>query len=384
VLDTLNDVLGAHIFPAREDGAAPRACPSCSNGQLSLKLGKFGAFIGCSNYPECKFTRTLTAPNGEVPIGEDAERPGVRVLGIDPISKEDVSLRDGRFGPYVQLGEAEKPKRSSLPRGVSAADIDLDKALYLLSMPREIARHPETSEPIVVSIGRFGPYVQHAKTYASLTRDDDIFSIGENRAIDLIITKEQGGGRKNFGASTGRVIGDHPDGGAISVKSGRFGAYVNHGKINATIPKGTDPDSISLADAIEMIKARAAGAPSDGRILGEHPQGGVIAVREGRYGPYVSHGKVNATLPKSMTPEQVTLADAIELIDEKGGPDKKLTAKKGAKKASPKATTSKAASKKATSQKATSQKATSATTKAPAAKKPRAKTAAKKPARKKS
>jgi DNA topoisomerase I len=333
VLDTLNEVLGPHIFPAREDGTHPRDCPTCGTGQLSLKLGKFGAFIGCSNYPECKFTRTLTAPSGDAPVGDDAERPGVRVLGTDPLSGEEITLRDGRFGPYVQLGEAEKPKRSSLPRGVSAADIDLDKALYLLSMPREVAKHPETSDPIVVSIGRFGPYVQHAKTYASLTRDDDIFSIGANRAIDLIITKEQGGGRKSFGASAGRILGDHPDGGSISIKSGRFGAYVNHGKVNATIPKGRDADSMTLAEAIDLIKARASGAPADGRILGEHPQGGVIAVREGRYGAYVSHGKVNATLPKSITPDSITLADAIELIDEKGGPDKKLITKKTTKKA---------------------------------------------------
>jgi DNA topoisomerase-1 len=348
VLDTLNDVLGPHIFPAKEDGSNPRACPTCSNGQLSLKLGKFGAFIGCSNYPECKFTRTLTA-SADAPQGDDAERPGVRVLGIDPASDLEVTMRDGRFGPYVQLGEGEKPKRSSLPRGVTASDMDLDKALYLLSMPREVAKHPETTEPIVVSIGRFGPYVQHAKTYASLSRDDDIFSIGANRAIDLIITKEQGGGRKNFGASTGRVLGDHPEGGAISIKSGRFGTYVNHGKVNATIPKGKDPDTISLDDAIEMIKARASGAPADGRILGEHPEGGVIAVRDGRYGAYVSHGKVNATLPKSMTPDSVTLADAIELIDEKGGPDKKLTKKKTAKKPAAKKTSApKAAAKKTT------------------------------------
>ena len=337
VLDNLNAVLGSHIFPAKEDGSDPRGCPSCAAGQLSLKLGKFGAFIGCSNYPECKFTRTLAqAAAGETPAG-DSDRPGVRVLGFDPETGEEITSRDGRFGPYLQLGEAEKPKRSSIPKGLNASEITLEQAVALLSLPREVARHPETKEPIVAGIGRFGPYVQHGKMYASLTRDDDILSIGANRAIDLIITKEQGGGGRFGSTEPGRPLGDHPDGGVVSVKSGKFGSYVNWGKVNATIPKGTNAEALTLPEGIALLAARAAAAPSGGRVLGEHTAGGPITLRDGRYGAYVSHGKVNATIPKGTALDTVTLEDAIRWIDDKGGPDKKLTRKapkKGAAKTS--------------------------------------------------
>ena len=336
VLDSLNEVLGSHIFPAREDGSDPRGCPSCAAGQLSLKLGKFGAFIGCSNYPECKFTRTLAQAAAGEAAAADGERPGVRVLGFDPETGEEITSRDGRFGPYLQLGEGEKPKRSSIPKGLNASEITLEQAVALLSLPREVARHPETKEPIVAGIGRFGPYVQHGKMYASLTRDDDILSIGANRAIDLIITKEQGGGR--FGASgPGRVLGEHPDGGEVSVKAGRFGSYVNWGKFNATIPKGTNAEALALPEAIALLAAKASAAPAGGKVLGEHTAGGPITLRDGRYGAYVSHGKVNATIPKGTALDSVTLEDAIRWIDDKGGPDKKLTRKapkKGAAKKS--------------------------------------------------
>lgn len=317
VLDALNEILGPHVFPAKEDGGDPRGCPVCGSGQLSLKLGKFGAFIGCSNYPECKFTRTLAASvksDGE----ESAERPGSRALGIDPNSGEEVTLRDGRFGPYLQLGDGDKPKRSSLPKGLSTSDVTLEKALALLSLPREVARHPESGEPILAGIGRYGPYVQHSKTYANLGPDDDVLEIGPNRAIDLIVAKEQGGGRGRFGqASTGRALGDHPDGGAISVKSGRYGPYVSWGKVNATLPKGTNPDVLSLEQALELLKTKASGAPSSGRVLGEHPSGGQIVLRDGRYGAYVSHGKTNATLPGGVSTDEIDLAEAVRLIDAK-------------------------------------------------------------------
>jgi DNA topoisomerase-1 len=340
ILDSLNEVLGPHIFPAKGDGSDPRACPTCGVGQLSLKLGKFGAFIGCSNYPECKFTRTLAAAaTGEQGAGGDADRPGVRVLGTHPDTGDEISVRDGRFGPYVQQGEGEKPKRSSLPKNYKASEITLEQAIGLLSLPREVAKHPESGNPIVAGMGRFGPYVQHGKMYASVGRDEDILSVGGNRAIDLIITKEQGGGRQFGSSAPGRPLGDHPEGGPVSVKAGKFGNYVSWGKINATIAKGTNSEEISLEAAIELLKARAAGAPSGGRVLGDHPSGGKITVRDGRYGAYVNLGKINATLPKSITADAVTLADAIELIDEKGGVparsargEKKAPAKKAAAK----------------------------------------------------
>ena len=337
VLDSLNDLLGPHIFPAKADGGDPRACPSCENGKLSLKLGKYGAFIGCSNYPECRFTRTLSPPTGDA--AENA-RPGVKVLGQDPESGAEITLRDGRFGVYVQEGEqvegGEKPKRSSLPKTIKPDDLTLQQAIALLSLPREVAKHPTSGDPIVAGIGRFGPYVQHGKTYANIGRDDDVLTIGANRAIDLIVAKEQGGGSR-YGASNdpGRVIGDHPDGGAVSVKAGRYGPYVNWGKINATLPKGTDAAAVTLEQAIPLLAAKAAGGggSAGGRALGEHPEGGVITVREGRFGPYVNLGKVNATLPKGMSMDEVNLDEAIRLIEEKGGPvKKKAPAKKAAAK----------------------------------------------------
>jgi DNA topoisomerase-1 len=334
VLDSLNDLLGPHIFPAKEDGSDPRRCPACSAGQLSLKVGKFGAFIGCSNYPECRYTRTLSPPTGDA---ADNARPGVKVLGQDPESGAEITLRDGRFGAYVQEGEqeegGEKPKRASLPKNIKPDDLTLQQALALLSLPREVAKHPTSGEPIVANIGRFGPYVQHGKTYANVGRDDDVLTIGANRAIDLIVQKESGGGGSRFSRTSepGRSLGDHPEGGAVTVKAGRFGPYVNWGKVNATIPRAVDPASLTLEQALEMIAAKSAagGGATGGRVLGEHPNGGSITVRAGRFGPYVNLGKVNATLPKSMSAEDVTLEDAIKLIEEKGGaPKKKAPAKK--------------------------------------------------------
>ncbi len=322
VLDSLNELLGPHIFPARGDGADPRLCPLCGQGQLSLKLGKYGAFIGCSRYPDCKFSRVL-APTGAE--SAEGDRPGVRLLGINPENSLEITLRSGRFGDYVQEGEAEKgseekPRRSSLPRGLAADDVTLEKALALLALPREVARHPANGEPILAGIGRYGAYVQHGKTYANLGRDDDVLEIGANRAIDLIVAKESGAGASRFGAgAAARVLGEHPEGGTVSVKQGRFGTYVNHGKVNATIPKGTDPAGVTLDEAVALLKARAAGGGVIGRLVGQHPDGGPVTVRDGRYGAYVNWGKVNATIPKGTTPDSVTLTQALDLIAEREG-----------------------------------------------------------------
>ncbi|ARN80606.1 type I DNA topoisomerase [Methylocystis bryophila] len=344
VLDSLNELLGPHVFPGKGDGSDPRACPACSEGRLSLKLGKFGAFIGCSNYPECRFTRTLSPPTGE---SAEGARPGVKILGQDPESGAEITLRDGRFGAYVQEGEGsddEKPKRASVPKTLKPDELTLAQAIALLSLPRAVAKHPTSGEPIVAGIGRFGPYVQHGKTYANLGRDDDVLTIGANRAIDLIVEKESGGGGSRFGRASdpGRALGEHPDGGAVTVKSGRFGPYVNWGKINATIPKGTDPAGLTLNDAVALLAAKAAGGGgSGGKALGDHPDGGPITLREGRFGPYVAWGKVYANIPKSMSPEEVSLDEAIRLIADKaasgGGkaPAKKATTKKAPAKKTP-------------------------------------------------
>jgi len=397
VLDSLNELLGPHIFPAKEDGSNPRACPSCGDGLLSLKLGKFGAFIGCSNYPDCKFTRTLTSG------ADGAEQSGAKILGIDPATGEEISLREGRFGAYVQAGEGEdgeKPRRSSVPKTMPLADLTLEDAIGLLSLPREVARHPETKEPIFAGIGRFGPYVQHGKTYANIGKDENILEIGGNRAIDLIVAKESGLSGRRFGADAGaasRELGEHPQGGKVAIKSGRFGPYVNWGKINATLPRDADPTSLTLDEAVALLAAKSAGGGKGGRVLGQHPDGGDITVLSGRFGPYVNRGKINATLRDGLTPETITLEEAIRLIDEKQGPSKKKATKaKAAKadapkapaKAKTKAAPSKAAPDKAASKKPTASKApvkavakaaaTKAPTKvkaAPAAKSPPAKKA---------
>ncbi len=375
VLDSLNELLGPHVFPARADGGDPRQCPVCGKGQLSLKLGKFGAFVGCSNYPECKYTRVL-APNGQDGAAGDGERPGVRTLGIDPATGDEITLRSGRFGDYVQQGEGEKPKRCSLPKGLSPGDVTLETALALLSLPREVAKHPTSGEPILAGIGRYGSYVQHSKTYANLGKDDDVLEIGANRAIDLIVAKESGaGGRGRFGADAGRALGDHPSlGGAVTVRQGRFGAYVNHGKVNATLPKGTDPASLTLEDAVAMLAAKASGGGgSGGRLIGDHPDGGAITVRAGRFGAYVNWGKVNATIPKSASADTIALEEALALIAEREGkPASKKTAKtKTAKgkstKAAPAQEAQPKAAAKAPAKKAPAKKAAAKTTKKPAA-----------------
>jgi DNA topoisomerase I len=254
VIDALDALLSQHLFPPREDGTDPRVCPTCSNGRLSLKLSKFGAFIGCANYPECRYTRPLSA--------DSAEFGGTKKLGEDPQTSLDVTVRSGRFGPYLQLGEGkdgEKPKRASLPKDVAPDEINLERALALLSLPREVGRSPEDGEPIRAGIGRFGPYVQHGKIYANLDSPEEVFTVGLNRAITLIAEKKAKGPRKGrFGADPGRSLGDHPaKGGVIVAKKGRYGPYVSHNGVNATLPADKTPETVTLEEAVALLDARA-------------------------------------------------------------------------------------------------------------------------------
>ena len=256
VLDALDDMLGPHIYPARADGGDVRQCPTCGTGKLNLKAGKFGAFVGCSNYPECRYTRPLAA---------DGEASADRVLGKDPETDLDVTVKAGRFGPYIQLGEqkdyaeGEKPRRAGIPKNMSPGDMELELALKLLSLPREIGKHPETGEPITAGIGRFGPFVRHEKTYASLEAGDEVFDIGLNRAVTLIAEKiAKGPSGRRFGADPGKPLGEHPSLGGVAVKNGRYGAYVTAGGVNATIPSDKTPETITLAEAIALIDERAA------------------------------------------------------------------------------------------------------------------------------
>ncbi|MDX2309124.1 MAG: type I DNA topoisomerase [Hyphomicrobium sp.] len=261
VMEALNEMLGPHIFPAKEDGTDPRLCPKCGAGRLSLKPSKFGPFIGCGNYPECNYTRQLTG---------DAEGGGDRELGFDPETGMPVVLKSGRFGLYLQLGEGEdgeKPKRSSIPKGIDPQTIELEKALQLLSLPREIGPHPDGGV-IIAGLGRFGPFVVHEngaeKTYANLENIEDVLTIGLNRAVTVIADKKAGKGASRFGRGPAqrkvlRDLGAHPDGdGKIEILDGKYGAYVTHNKVNATLPKGVKPEDLTVEQAVELLRERAA------------------------------------------------------------------------------------------------------------------------------
>ncbi len=250
VIDELESVLAPHIFPPGEEGVDPRKCPSCEGGRLNLKLGRFGAFVGCSNYPECKFTRQIGAKPGE---GDS----GPVEIGLFPDTDQMITLRTGRFGPYVQLGEGDKPKRSGLPKGTDKSDVDLEMAIKLLSLPREVGLHPEDGKKITANFGRFGPYVSHDGIYASLESPEDVFEIGLNRAITLLAEKKaKGPGRR--GAQALKDLGAAPDGRPIKVLKGKFGPYVSDGETNATLPEGTEPDSVTMEQALALIAERAA------------------------------------------------------------------------------------------------------------------------------
>ncbi|WCK03132.1 type I DNA topoisomerase [Agrobacterium tumefaciens] len=262
VLDALNEVLAPLVFPKREDGSDPRICQVCGTGNLSLKLGKYGAFVGCSNYPECNYTRQLTSDGAEADAAASNEP---KALGADPMTGEELTLRSGRFGPYIQRGDGKEAKRSSLPKGWKPEDIDHEKALALINLPRDIGKHPETAKMISAGLGRYGPFLLHDGSYANLESIEDVFSIGLNRAVTVIAEKQaKGPGRSGTPAAL-KELGDHPDGGAITVRDGRYGAYVNWGKVNATIPKGQDPTSVTLDEALVLIAERIAKTGTGGK-----------------------------------------------------------------------------------------------------------------------
>ncbi|HJW41408.1 MAG TPA: type I DNA topoisomerase, partial [Rhizomicrobium sp.] len=251
VIDTMNEILGPHIFPANADGSAPRTCPNCGTGELSLKLGRFGAFVGCSNYPECRFTRQLGQSN------EAAAAAQPRELGLDPQTGEKVLLRSGRFGPYVQLGEGKEPKRFGIPKGTDAENVTFDYALKLLALPREVGLHPETGKPITANFGRFGPYVLHEGLYASLESPEDVFTVGLNRAVDLIAEKKANP-RTRRGPQALKELGNDPSGTPIKLMKGRYGPYVTDGSTNATVPDADNAEAITLEQALALIADRAA------------------------------------------------------------------------------------------------------------------------------
>ncbi|MBY9067127.1 type I DNA topoisomerase [Hyphomonas sp. WL0036] len=261
VLDALNEALGAYVFPRQDaDGNPienPRLCPLCKEGELSMKLGKFGAFVGCSRHPECKYTRQFSSDGGEAA----AINPDGNELGVHPDTGETIFLKTGRFGPYVEMANGEKPKRASLTKADKEKldSFTLERAVELLMLPREVGPHPEDGEMILANFGRFGPYVQHGKTYANLKDPQDVFTIGLNHAVTLIADKKARGAARG-GAAALKSLGDHPDGGAIEVFEGRYGPYVKWGKVNATLPKDVTPDVVTLEQAIELVNAKGGSA----------------------------------------------------------------------------------------------------------------------------
>lgn len=261
VLDAIDELLGPHFFPERPDGANPRACPSCGNGRLGLKLGKTGAFIGCSNYPECRFTRPLAVVDADNPEAAN-EFEGPRDLGTDPETGLPVTLRKGPFGHYVQAGpgpvvaKGEKPKRASLPPGYQPADVDLDLALRILALPREVGIHGETREMVLAGIGRYGPYLKHGAIYKNIPAGDDVLTIGINRATELLAGTNARPGRAP--AAAARVVGDHPkDKKPVTLHAGRFGPYVKHGQVMASLPKSVSADALTLEQAVDLLAAKA-------------------------------------------------------------------------------------------------------------------------------
>ncbi|MBU3991808.1 MAG: type I DNA topoisomerase [Alphaproteobacteria bacterium] len=262
VTEALDEFLSDYLFPPKEDGTDPRRCPKCEAGRLSLRGGRYGAFVACSNYPDCKFTRKFAQPGGDADGGEDG------VLGTDPVSGLEVARRVGRFGPYIQLGEGKEAKRSSIPKDVLAAsegELTLEWALMLLSLPREVGPHPETGNMISASIGRYGPYLVHDGKYARLKATAEVFETGMNAAVvKLAEAAANAGTRGNRAAAEPlKTFGPHPvSGGEMKLMAGRYGPYVTDGTTNATLPRDKQPEALTADEAVVLITEKAAKGPA--------------------------------------------------------------------------------------------------------------------------
>jgi DNA topoisomerase-1 len=245
----IDEFLGPWLFPDKGDGTDPRLCPQCGTGRLALRGGKFGAFIACSNYPECKYTQRFGQGGAEGQAGE-----GPQDLG------NGIELKTGRFGPYLE----RDGKRASIPKDVPVGEVDTEMAEKLLSLPREIGPHPETGNPITASIGRYGPYLAHDGKYAKLGSTAEVFETGMNAAVSKLADSASGAARQR-GASREpiAVLGKHPaSGGEIKVMAGRYGPYVTDGTTNATLPRGMEPTAVTLDEAVRLIDERAAKGPA--------------------------------------------------------------------------------------------------------------------------
>jgi DNA topoisomerase-1 len=259
VTEALDEFLSDYLFPPKDDGTDPRLCPKCGEGRLSLRGGRFGAFIACSNYPECKFTRKFAQPGGSADGAEDGE------IGKHPETGEVITRKAGRFGPYIQLGEGKEAKRSSIPKDIP--ELDLDWAVRLLSLPRAVGTHPESGEPITASIGRYGPYLAHNGKYAKLRSTAEVFETGMNAAVVKLAEAAAGGGRgARAAAEPLKTFGPHPtSGGEIKLMAGRYGPYVTDGTTNATLPRDKQPETLTAEEAVVLIDERAAKGPAKGK-----------------------------------------------------------------------------------------------------------------------
>ncbi len=255
VTEALDLYLDDYLFPPKDDGADPRLCPNCGNGRLALRGGRFGAFVACSNYPECKFTRKF-AQGGSADAGESGE------LGKHPETGEPIMRKVGRFGPYIEMGSGKEAARSSIPKDIP--ELDLDWAVKLLSLPREIGLHPESGEKITASIGRYGPYLAHNGKYAKLRSTAEVFETGMNSAVTKLAEAAAGGGRgARAAAEPLNTFGPHPEsGGEMKLMAGRYGPYVTDGTTNATLPRDKTPEDLTMEEAIVLITERAAKGPA--------------------------------------------------------------------------------------------------------------------------
>ncbi|HEX9947932.1 MAG TPA: type I DNA topoisomerase [Allosphingosinicella sp.] len=261
----LDDFLSPWLFPDKDDGADPRLCPACAEGRLALRGGRFGAFVACSNYPECKFTRRF-GQGGE----DGAADEGPEVLGKHPETGEDVSRKTGRFGPYIEMGQGKEAKRASIPK--DSGELDLDLAVRLLSLPRTVGTHPESGKPITASIGRYGPYLAHDGKYAKLGSTAEVFETGMNAAVVKLAEAAAGGGQARGAREPLKVLGAHPRTELeIKLMEGRFGPYVTDGTTNATLPKSLAPDQLTLEEAAQLIDERAAKGPPAKKGRGRKP-----------------------------------------------------------------------------------------------------------------
>lgn len=271
VLSALDQLLASYVFGTATDGRDLRKCPACSTGRLELKIGRFGPYIACSNYPDCNHKAQI-GQGGSSEEGGEGEMQLPKALGLDPLTGMEISLRKGPYGLYVQLGDDKKPKRSSLMKGMKAEDIGLPQALQLLALPREVGVHPDTGKPIVANNGRFGPYLLHDGKFTSLPAGEDLLTVGINRAVDIIANAPAKGARA--GATPLRVLGKHPaDDAEVGIFKGQYGVYVKHGKVNATLPKDANPESFTLEEAIPLLAARAekAGGKKGGKKAAAKP-----------------------------------------------------------------------------------------------------------------